>query len=124
MNDENLIPISSRTPRERQEISRKGGVNSAKKKKERKMWAEILNTIGGANAGDKYKDKLKKYNIKDTTYENVMLVNGVAIPAIKGDKWAIEQWGKITGNMKENVNLEANVALTKTQQEIEDLLDE
>ena len=124
MNDENLIPVTKRTPREQLEIARKGGQASARKKKERKMWADILKTIGSAKAPEKYKEKLKEFNIDENSYENVMIVNGIAVPAIKGDRWAIEQWGKMTGNLKESVELSGSLNLTQKQQEIEDLLND
>ena len=42
MNEENLIPNSERTPKERQEIARKGGIASGKARRERKTLKEEL----------------------------------------------------------------------------------
>ncbi|MBR6689745.1 MAG: hypothetical protein IKL65_00240 [Bacilli bacterium] len=42
MNESNLIPNSERTPKERQEIARKGGIASGKARRERKAFKEAL----------------------------------------------------------------------------------
>lgn len=42
MNESNLIPNSERTPEERQEIARKGGIASGKARRERKAFKEAL----------------------------------------------------------------------------------
>ena len=41
-NEKNLIPNSQRTPKERQEIARKGGKASGKARRERKAFKEDL----------------------------------------------------------------------------------
>lgn len=45
MNESNLIPNSERTPKERQEIARKGGIASGKARRERKTLKEELITL-------------------------------------------------------------------------------
>ena len=42
MNDQNLIPVTKRTPREQKEISSKGGIASAEAKRARKTLKETL----------------------------------------------------------------------------------
>lgn len=45
LNDENLIPITSRPLRERQEIAKKGAIASNKVQKERKMMREVVQNL-------------------------------------------------------------------------------
>lgn len=45
MNDENLIPLNKRTPRERKEIAKKGAEASNRKQAEKKAFKEILETL-------------------------------------------------------------------------------
>lgn len=45
MNDENLIPFTERSPREHQELSRKGAIASNKVQKQKKMMREVVQNL-------------------------------------------------------------------------------
>lgn len=45
MNEQNLISIADRTTSEQREITRKGGIASGKKRRERKLIADVLRSI-------------------------------------------------------------------------------
>ena len=42
MNDENLIPVTQRTEKEAREMSRKGGINSGKSRRQKKTFKELF----------------------------------------------------------------------------------
>jgi general stress protein YciG len=53
MNEDNLIPNWERTPEERQEIARKGGIASGKARRERKALKEALLVALNIEKGNK-----------------------------------------------------------------------
>ena len=42
MNDENLIPVTKRSEKEAREMSRKGGINSGKARRQKKTFKELF----------------------------------------------------------------------------------
>lgn len=58
MNDQNLIPLASRTQRERTEIARKGQIASTKAKREKKTLKQELEAL--LEIADKNGDTLQK----------------------------------------------------------------
>ena len=45
MNDENLVPLNKRTPRERKEIAKKGAAATNKIKREKKTFKQLIETM-------------------------------------------------------------------------------
>lgn len=52
MNDQNLIPNSERTPKQRQEIARKAGIASGAARREKKTLADTLRVVLEERAND------------------------------------------------------------------------
>lgn len=90
MNESNLIPQSQRTKSEQREIARKGGKASGKKRRERKLFKELL-----AAALD-----IEQTNSRGETksLKDIGMVN-LAARVAKGDLKAIELASKILGEL-------------------------
>nr|DAO67287.1 MAG TPA: DNA repair and recombination protein RING HEPTAMER HET [Caudoviricetes sp.] len=74
-NEQNLIPIASREPREREEIARKGGEASQRVQKEKKMMKEMLKTILSLPE----KDEALINHMKELGIEDEDLINQTSI---------------------------------------------
>ena len=61
MNEDNLIPMSERTKEEVREIAKRGGINSGKARREKKMLKDLL------------EDALSKGTDTDNEYVNITL---------------------------------------------------
>ena len=119
MNDENLIPLTKRTQREKKRIASMGGQASAKKKKERKTWREIANAMLSTKVNEHNQAILSKFGLEDADY-NCYILYKLLEKAQTGDLGAITELKNITGNKEaENINLNGNVAITQKQKEIE-----
>ena len=71
-NEQNLIPFSERTPRERSELGRKGNIASTKAKKEKKTMKQMLEMC------------LEMKDKKGVSYRDLATI-GLLKGAIKGD---------------------------------------
>ena len=96
MNDENLIPLNKRSPRERKEISKKGAEATNKKKAEKKAFKEIFETLMQLD--------IERFTTDEEVLEALSLINPeyaqkadvksvisarVLHKALKGDMYAI-----------------------------------
>ena len=96
MNDENLIPLNKRSPRERKEISKKGAEATNKKKAEKKAFKEIFETLMQLD--------IERFTTDEEVLEALALINPeyaqkadvksvisarVLHKALKGDMYAI-----------------------------------
>ena len=101
MNDENLIPVTKRTPREQIEISKKGGQASAKKKKEQKTMREMMRMLLGLPVGDSNKAKLKTLGVENEEDQTnkCMVAVGLMRKAMTGDPRAVEVLCGIAGDI-------------------------
>lgn len=71
-NEENLKTL---TPKQAREYGRRGGLKSAKVKKERKKAKEAMNELLKLNvAGEKNREFLTKMGIKEEDQQNIMLL--------------------------------------------------
>ena len=99
MNEQNLIPVSSRTPSELREQTRKGGIASGEARRERKAMREWLDRIG------------EEEITNDPTGEKMPRVAVAALRLMdkmcKGDLKAIRLYAEITGQLKPRVEIEA-----------------
>ena len=91
-NPENLIQNKDRTPEELREITRKGGIASGKKRRERKAMREQLEMLLNLPLkNEKSKEQIKKLGIKNTDINNQMAIT-IALfqKALSGDAKAYE----------------------------------
>jgi hypothetical protein len=108
---ENLIPMSKRTLRERQEISRKGGKASAEARAEKKKLKTIAKLALDTALSHEEKEYLKVAGFKPN---QVLTKGGLAIitalrSAIKhGDISKLETIAKIAGEFEESVTVNSN----------------
>lgn len=101
MNDQNLIPVTKRTPREQIEISKKGGRASAKKKKEQKTMREMMRMLLGLPVGDSNKAKLMTLGVanEEDQTNKCMVAVGLMRKAMTGDPRAVEVLCGIAGDI-------------------------
>lgn len=104
MNDQNLIPNSARTPKEREDIARKGGIASGEARRRRKQLREDLLAM---------LDEEVEFKTKDGQTVKATVQAGVARKLIKqaseGKLKAIELMAKLTGEFENRVKLEGTV---------------
>lgn len=109
MNDENLIDISTRTPREHKELSRKGAERANEVKKEKKSMRDMFETLLTSDAKDKKDlEKLKKYG-KEKSNQMLLAVSMFEMVKEKGAKSvdAFREIMELTGE-KNGQNKEEN----------------
>ena len=97
MNDENLIPMNKRTPRERSELGKKGNIASTKKKRENKLLREIAPLMLQGEMTDSVRDFIKAYNplIGENKGIQAAVASGAIFKGMQGDINAInklEEW--------------------------------
>lgn len=87
MNESNLIPNYERTPKERQEIARKGGIASGIARREKKLLKEQIELLLSLPLKDeKVIKQLEKLGIDTDNIDNQMaMVISMWQRAIKGD---------------------------------------
>lgn len=76
MNEQNLIPLSERTQRERKEIARKGAEATNKKKAEKKKFNELFdNYLNKKITNEQIKEQMKQFgfNDKECTNKNAIV---------------------------------------------------
>ena len=135
MNDENLIPLNKRTPRERKEISKKGAAASNRVQKEKKTFKQLIETmmemdIERFTTNEEVITQL--YNINPELAQKVDVKTVISArlldKALKGDLYAVgmvrDQIGEQVTNKQEvvntNLNIESNIDKAK---ELKKLLD-
>lgn len=135
MNDENLIPLNKRTPRERKEIAKKGAAASNRVQKEKKTFKQLIETmmemdIERFTTNEEVITQL--YNINPELAQKVDVKTVISArlldKALKGDLYAMgmvrDQIGEQVTNKQEvvntNLNIESNIDKAK---ELKKLLD-
>lgn len=111
-NEQNLIPVTKRTPREQKEISSKGGKASAEARRKRKTMKEQVELLLSLPLKDKTaQKKLKMLGIDVDNLDNQMAMMVVQLnKAMKGDMQAVTFFRDIVGEKpKEKVELEGNI---------------
>ena len=94
-NEKNLIPNSERTPEELRAMTRKGGINSGKARRQNAELKKAFEAILEADVkGDKVKQKQKKMGFEATNEMALAMV--MMQKAMKGDVRAFEQISKLT----------------------------
>lgn len=114
MNNENLIDISTRTPQEHKELSRKGAQKANLIKKEKKSMRETFELLLSSEAKDREDiEKLKKYG-KEKSNQMLLAVSMFEIVKEKGNK-SVEAFKEIMELIgeKEKQNSEEDKSLNK-----------
>lgn len=107
MNESNLIPNSERTPKERQEIARKGGIASGKVRREKKLLRDLL------------EEALSKGTETDNEYINITLA--LIRQANEGNVKAYEVIRDTLGQ-KPIEQIEVSKPIDETTKEVDDYL--
>lgn len=71
MNEDNLIPFEERTEEELREMRRKGGINSGKARREKKLFKEAIEKKLGQNINEMIEamyEQAKKGNVQAITF--------------------------------------------------------
>ena len=110
---ENLIPMSERTKEEVREIARKGGINSGKARKEKKLMREQAELLLSLPVKSKnLKKQLQQLGIKNNEMNNqILIIVGQWQKAIKGDTAAASWLREMIGEApikQVSVNAEVN----------------
>ena len=104
MNKDNLINLKDRTPEERQEIAKKGGLKSAENRRNKKLLKEALLEVLNLPLKNKELDKLD--DIAGLNKKNVTVIEKIAINmckrAIDGDEKALNMILELTGDRAKN----------------------
>ena len=114
MNDENLIPLNKRSPRERKEICRKGAEATNKKLREQKTMRQLMEIMLKTPETEKNIAILEKMGIdkKNADIKAGIVYAGIIQQARAGDKWAIEQIIKLFGEYEATkIKLDGNVKI-------------
>lgn len=104
MNEDNLIPNSARTPKEREDIARKGGIASGESRRRRKQLREDLMAMLDEEIEIKDKDGQP---MKKRVQECV--ANKLVTAAMSGDLKAIEQVAKLMGEYEQKIKLDGTL---------------
>lgn len=100
-NEKNLIPNSERTPSERREIAKKGGIKSGEVRRQKKTLSELAKMIAENPAPTAAKKKLTKMGISDEdANNNACIVAAVYDKAIKGNMQAVDKWEQLVAVSK------------------------
>lgn len=123
MNDENLIPITSRPLRERQEIARKGAEASNRVQKERRMMREVVQNLMKMNLDSDTVEILKEKLpfLQDGMDMQTAMVLGQMKSAIDGNSKAFELLS--TMNDTESANKSNEYEEELSVEELRGLLD-
>jgi len=94
-NEQNLIPVTMRSPREQKEISSKGGKASAIKKKQNKTFQELAQMMLNSKLQDKniikkIKEICPDIDIKDITNRSALLISQIEKAVVLKDTKAFE----------------------------------
>lgn len=105
-NEKNLIDNSQRTPSERREIARKGGIESGKARRRKKLLKDTVNMLVALPMKEGQLDKLtslQSINGKNITVEEAMVLKQIQ-KALKGDLNAFKSVIDLTGSNAENMS--------------------
>lgn len=105
-NEKNLIDNSQRTPSERREIARKGGIESGKARRRKKLLKDTVNMLIALPLKEGQLDKLtslQSINGKNITVEEAMVLKQIQ-KALKGDLNAFKSVIDLTGSNAENMS--------------------
>lgn len=97
LNDENLIPFTQRTEKERREICSKGGKASQAKQREKKRFKELAKMLSELEAPSKAKKQLQAMGIEETdaTNKTLMLIGLMQSVQRDGNVKAFEKWQEL-----------------------------
>lgn len=123
MNDENLIPITSRPLRERQEIARKGAEASNRVQKQKRMMREVVQEVMKMNMSQDMVEMLKEKLpfLEDGMNYQTAMVLGQVKSAIDGNSKAFELLSEF--NDTENGNKANDYEQELSVDELRGLLD-
>ena len=114
-NDENLIPNSERTPKERRERAKKMGIASGKARREKKAMKETLAALlsmplqDGSAADIEQIQSIANLNGKNITVQEAIMLAQIK-KAMKGDTKAAEFVRDSSGNkLKEGVEISGEI---------------
>lgn len=100
-NESNLIDASMRSPEERRELGRKGGLKSAEVKKRRKQMREVCEVVSQFKAPEKLAKNLERLAPDGVEFDADMLtaaIFGQFTAAMKGNTHAMEWIQQLIGN--------------------------
>lgn len=97
-NEQNIIPNSERTPQERQEIARAGGIASGKARRERKSIADALRLVLEERAAPG----------SDATRLDAIVAKVVKNLYDTGDIRDLKTLADLLGESVQNINLQSN----------------
>ena len=104
-NEKNLIENSKRTPSELREITKKGGIESGKSRRRKKLLKDTVNMLLALPLKDGKLDKLtdmQTINGKNITVEEAMVLKQIQ-KALKGDLRAFESLVDLSGSHNSKV---------------------
>lgn len=114
-NDNNLIPNSERTPKERQERAKKMGIASGKARREKKAMKDTLATLlslplkDGEAADIENIQSIASLNGKNITVQEAIMLAQIQ-KAVKGDTKAAEFVRDSSGNkLKEGIEISGEI---------------
>lgn len=104
MAKEDLIPLNQRSPEERKEIARAGGIASGKARRRRRELREYMEALLDVplDNKNKIKKKLEKKGLPEDMLDNKMLLTAALFQrAITGDVQAVKEVRSIIGEIPE-----------------------
>ena len=120
MNDENLIPLSKRSQRERKEIARMGAIASNKVQKQRKMMREVVQMLMSDDISDNLVDKLNAklpFLEKGMDFQTAIVI-GQMMSAMDGNSKAFE----LLTEMNDNGSRKSDEYDPLSKEQLEELL--
>lgn len=109
-NQNNLIPVASRTSDELREMTRKGGIKSGESRRKKKLLRELLDAALDTTMRDKDGAMILNPNTgKRMTQREAGMVK-LARKFANGDAKAIEQTARLLGEWEETMNITADVS--------------
>lgn len=118
-NEQNLIPNNERTPSELREITQKGGKASGRKRREQKVYKDLLKALFKSKVSD---DDLKEfaaaYGIKNPDVKTLTLL-GMVRASINGNPNAFDRLYELSGEKKDDDNKEVLDRLDRVLGEID-----
>lgn len=120
-NEKNLIPMNKRTPRERQEISRKGAAATNKKKREQKTFREIAKIVLATEITDEGIIAVaEQFGIEKPDVKTIALL-GMVKAAAGGSHNAFDRLMELTGEKEQNSNADVLAKLDEVIGEVDKL---
>lgn len=120
-NEKNLIPMNKRTPRERQEISRKGAAATNKKKREQKTFREIAKIVLATEITDEgIIEVAQQFGIEKPDVKTIAFL-GMVKAAAGGSHNAFDRLMELTGEKEQNSNSDVLAKLDAVIGEVDKL---